>query len=527
MFGTMAASRTPKVCTGAIVFSMLEQVLKTIARFRMILPGQQIAVACSGGPDSTALLLILHELSDRLGCGLSVCHFNHRLRGEQSDEDELFVQRLAERLRLPLHSQRADVRHSAQNAHANLEGTARKLRYGFLLSLVQQRLADRVAVGHTADDQAETVLHRLLRGAGTRGLAGIHPVVEGQIVRPLLGLRRQALRDWLTARKQEWREDASNLDLQRTRNRIRHQVLPLLSQFNPRIVETFSDMAELAGDEEAFWKDYLQPIVVGSTSVRDREIIIDIGRLRQQPAAVARRVLRWAVEKVAETASEQPSAGLQLGIVSYDDPGLATGAPTSASAGVIKANSDSSWSRTPGADFEQVQRLLDLALEGRSGTSISLPNKVVARKEFLHLIIVGNEHAERKFEGYSHQIRVPAKVEVPEIGSLFSFELVSLPRGQTRYNSNGKQVLDVRLAATPLTLRNWQHGDGYRPMGHRKRTSLKEFFQRNRVSASLRQAWPVVLAGDEIVWARGLEVAEGFGPDTQSEQAILIEEYRM
>jgi len=508
---------------------MQEQVLKTIARYRMILPGQQIAVACSGGPDSTALLLILHELSERLGCGLSVCHFNHRLRGEQSDEDELFVRRLAERLRLPIVRQEADIRHSARTAHANLEDTARKLRYRFFSSLVQQKQADRVAVGHTADDQAETVLQRLLRGAGTRGLAGIHPLVEGQIVRPLLGLRRQVLRDWLTARKQEWREDVSNFDYQRTRNRIRHQVLPLLCQFNPRIVETLTDMAELARDEEAFWNDYLQPVVLDSASVKDGEILIDIEQLRQQPAALARRVLRWSIERIAAPTSDQPSDGPPSEVMRDEPSGTASRErpPRSASSGLVVAKGDWFTNRALGADFEQIQQLLDLALSGRSGATISLPNKVVARKEFLHLIMRRRDEETRKFGGFVRQIRVPAKVEVPEIGSLFCFELVSLPQGEASYNREGRQELDARLAGSPLTLRNWQHGDGYRPMGHRKWRKLKEWFQRERVSASLRQAWPVLLAGDEIVWARGLAVAEGFAPDTHSEQAILIKEYRI
>ena len=177
--------------------ALLPAVRQTIHRYGMILPGERVAVACSGGPDSTALLLILRELADELGCTLAVCHFNHRLRGEESEQDEQFVRQLAERCDLPCQVQQADVRHCATSRRANLEDTARTLRYEFFRSLTDSGAAGRIAVGHTADDQAETVLHRLLRGAGGRGLAGIHPVVGKRIIRPLIELRRQALIEWL------------------------------------------------------------------------------------------------------------------------------------------------------------------------------------------------------------------------------------------------------------------------------------------------------------------------------------------
>ena len=486
---------------------MLEQVLKTIARFRMILPGQQISVACSGGPDSTALLLILHELSSRLGFVVSVCHFNHQLRGDESDEDARFVHRLAERLRMPFHIEQADVQSLARMAHANLEGKARELRYGFFLSLVGAGKADRIAVGHTADDQAETVVQRLLRGSGTRGLGGISPVVENQIIRPLIEVRRPDLLEWLKARQQPWREDASNLDLRQTRNRIRHQLLPLLSQFNPRIVETLACTAEIARDEEAFWQGFLPEMLSGSTSLLEEKlgegkILIDLTRLRQTPLAAVRRVLRWAVGRVGQLPhcpSKEPEA---------------------------EGNSQA-WGRPEPVDFQQMQQLLRLAYEGQSGSSVSLPQKVSVQKEFSHLIIEKAGVTERESREFCHRIQVPAKVEVPEIGSSFCFELVPFVPGQGGYNKNCGAFLDRRLIGTPLTLRNWRPGDGFRPKGHGTRRKLKELFQRKRISAGERQGWPVILAENEIIWVRGLEVAEGFSPPPRSEQAILIEECRM
>ncbi len=496
-----------------------KQVLETILRFGMISPGQRVSVACSGGPDSTALAWILQEMSPHLGCTLSVCHFNHRLRGEESDGDEQFVRRLAERLQVPFYLEHADVRRAARSAGANLEGKARELRYGFLFSLTETGKTDRVAVGHTADDQAETVLHRLLRGAGTRGLAGAYPVVEGKIIRPLFDVRRSALLDWLKIQQKPWREDSSNQDLRYTRNRIRRQLLPLLSQFNPRIVETLASNAGIARDEEAFWRDYLEPILLQSTRWVEGKLQIDIERIRKAPPAVARRVLRWATGAVAQMdhrSSKNDSAG----------------------------NSGRKRSKTLPFDSVQIEQLLRFACTGQSGRVLSLPLRMVARKEFSHLFIectnsecAKNERANSECasgehedspnpmpQKFSRRIRIPSQLDVPEINALFAFKLVPWGAGEARYNRRGGELLDAGIAENPLTLRSWQPGDSYRQKGHQRRRKLKELFQRLRVPRSERQGWPVLLCGNEIVWTRGLEVAEGFSPRRQSRQAILIQE---
>ena len=477
----------------------------------MIAPGARIAVACSGGPDSTALLLLLQELSSSLGCALSVCHFNHRLRGEESERDEQFVRELTERLELAFHLGQADVRGSAQSAGANLEAKARELRYAFFRSLVEEGKADRVAVGHTADDQAETVLHRLLRGSGTRGLAGIYPVVDDRIIRPLLEVRRSEIVSWLEARQQVWREDSSNRDLRFLRNRIRHELLPALHGFNPRVVETLAGTAEIARDEENFWRNYLPAIISQTASVEGGKVLLDIGRLRDLHPAVVRRVLRWALGRAAqgECASMVPALA--------QESEQAAGAPEAA---------DSALSAFPqSGDFEQIQRLLHLAFEEQSGRSLSLPGKLEAKLEFSHLILQ-RDGTGKRFPGFLYSVRVPGAVEVPEIGSSFSFEIVPMESAGERYNETGACLLDQRLGGLLLTLRNWQPGDGYKPEGHRTHRKLKELFRRNRIAASERPAWPVVVAENQVVWARGLAAAEEYSPRPGSRQAVLLREYR-
>ncbi|MBI4461145.1 MAG: tRNA lysidine(34) synthetase TilS [Acidobacteria bacterium] len=482
------------------------RVLKTIRSFQMIRPGQRIAVACSGGPDSTALLLLLHELRDRLGCTLSVAHLNHRLRAGESDADEQFVRALAERLQLPVHVEQMDVRAHAEQARANLEETARLSRYRFFLSLIQAGSADCVALGHTADDQAETILFRLLRGAGTRGLAGIHPVVADQFVRPLLETRRQAILDWLQERRQTWRVDASNLELRYTRNRIRHQLLPSLAEFNPRIVETLADTARLARDEEVFWREYLQPVLArtlhreSGVSTEAGRVLVDIPTLAELPQAVARRILRCAIAETAQFSSPQPPDGTDR-TEQTDFPGLYA---------------------APLADFDQTQELLRLALHGQSGAVMVLPRNIGARKEFQHLILQAQGRVRQKEFRYS--LQVPALVEVPILGAAFALEFVPLPQGQARYNGKGGGWLKSRLAESSLLLRNWQPGDAYQPSGHRKRKKLKELFQRDRVPFRERESWPVLVAEEQVVWARRWGADAAFAPAADSTEAILIQE---
>src|SRR5438552_12800701 len=174
-------------------------------------PGDRVGVAVSGGADSVALLLLLQELHEKLGIVLSVVHFNHKLRGKASDADEVFVAKLAAKHGLEFHSASVDVAKKAKKERANLEDAARRARYDYFRSLAESGDCGRIAVAHTADDQAETVLAHLFRGTGLAGLGGIHPLA-GPVIRPLLNVRRNELRHFLRARKQNWREDATNRD---------------------------------------------------------------------------------------------------------------------------------------------------------------------------------------------------------------------------------------------------------------------------------------------------------------------------
>ena len=287
-----------------------------------IRPGDRICAAVSGGADSVALLLTLHAANqtknDSLGIGLSATHVHHGIRGAEADADQQFVADLCARLQIPLHIHQADVPNRVAATGETLEEAARTIRYDYFASLIANGHADSVLTAHTLDDQAETVLMKLLRGAWTEGLSGIHPVVtlpKGKILRPLLQTRRSEVEAYLRSLNQPWREDASNTDTAFTRNRIRHTILPLLRTENPSIDQTLANLAELAREEDSRWQNELdrltpqlllpgKPVRGGGRSVAttpgesQSSVSIELERLRTLDSALRRRILRAAARQL-------------------------------------------------------------------------------------------------------------------------------------------------------------------------------------------------------------------------------------
>lgn len=335
-----------------------------------IRPGDRVCAAVSGGADSVALLLLLHEGNalprESLGVGLSAVHVHHGLRGDEADADLEFVRELCQRLEVPLHVRHASVpERMAQSREAGrtetVEEAARAVRYACFEEVLREGQADAVLTAHTLDDQAETVLMKLLRGAWTEGLSGIHPIVEvpgtgnreqgrpGRIVRPLLGVRRAELEDYLRERGQSWRTDSSNTDEAFTRNRVRRDLIPKLRDYNPLVDQALANVAELAREDEARWQAELarllpqvllpgKPVRGGGRSVSTaageaESVAIEMERLRGFDPALRRRVVRAAARKLgvrmsfddtarvlalmgfgtAEAVSARVGAGLDLG----------------------------------------------------------------------------------------------------------------------------------------------------------------------------------------------------------------------
>lgn len=491
------------------------QVRHTIQRYHMFRPGDRVGVAVSGGADSVGLLLLLKGMRDELGISLYVLHLNHCLRGAESDKDERFVARLAEAHGLGFISERVDVAAEARRNKWNLEDAGRRLRYAFFGRLAEEGRVTRVAVAHTLDDQAETVLARILRGTAIRGLAAIHPI-RGDVVRPLIESRRQPIRDCLTAAGQPWREDLTNLDTNRTRARLRHVLIPEIEKgFAPGIVERLGHLARTFYDEDAFWTKLIKE--------RLQALVTDTG----SEASIAVSELLAPLPFLREAA--------ERGQTSKDE-------PDSASLSVARRIILAMFSRLTQGEgelsFRHIEEVLDLAIKSRSGHHITLPADTIVERRFDRLVfrrhavafVDGQESSFRgagDTDGYEYVIELSnssgTQVEISPLRTRLALKLIDWPEAQ-RETKVGLSVLDADAIQFPLVLRNWRPGDAYRPVGHRNKRKLKGLFLRHRVPLAERMSWPVLSSGAELVWVRNMPAAEGFSVSAATRRVLIIEE---
>jgi tRNA(Ile)-lysidine synthase len=459
----------------------------------MMRPGDRVGVAVSGGADSVALLLLLLELREKLGVVLSVVHFNHKLRGRVSDTDEEFVAKLAAKHGLEFHTASVHVAKKAKKERANLEDTARRARYDYFHSLVDSGALTRIAVAHTADDQAETVLAHILRGTGLTGLGGIHPVA-GSVIRPLLQIRRTELQTYLRAKKQKWREDATNRDTIRMRARIRRKLLPVLEKrFQPAIVEHLTTLADFAREDESFLETVVEKRAAElvqkcgeSVRIAATDLLEPLNKV-EEASALSKRLVRHIVKSL------KPRHG-QLG------------------AGHVKA-------------------VLELARHGQSGTSLPLPGGVEVRKERDELAFHAIErksaaNTSSKTPEFAYNIDLPHRAQelrVAELGCVFRFMVIDWPAKRAETSTHGA-VLDRDRLRLPLVLRNWRPGDRMRPLGHRNAHKLKRLLNEKRISRWARDGWPVLTSGGVLAWARSFHVAAEFAADGRTRAGMVIAE---
>jgi tRNA(Ile)-lysidine synthase len=493
--------------------NLQRRVLETVERHKMIVPGDRVGVGVSGGADSVALLHLLAELRTRLGIGVFILHFNHQLRGAEAEEDERFVKALAAEFNLDFESGRADVAREARLHGWNLEDAARRLRYQFFASVAASRGLRSVAVAHTAEDQAETVLAHLLRGTGLAGLAGIYPVA-GLTIRPLLEIGREELREYLRALGRTWREDSTNEDTSRMRARIRHHLLPVLRRdFEPLSVTRLARLAGLAREEEAFWRA-LEDERFRTLASRD-------------PSGNVSLTIQDLLSPLPMLLSATGETGLAL--ESQAPPTLALTRRL-----VRRIVAEMLGSRQK-LTARHVKDVLGLARKSRSGSRIELPGIVVRRIfDRLEFSAISNAaasvtgeftHHSRDFE-YAILLPDASKsscIVVPEIRRRFDLKMIDWPSasGQT---INHRGALDFEKLRWPLLLRNWRPGDSYRPQGHQRAQKVKRLFLESRVPSDARAGWPVMTSDGKLIWASGYPVAQEFAPSSSTQTGLLIVE---
>ena len=625
------------------VHLLAERWLTHIRREELLRAGDRVGVAVSGGIDSVALLRLLIELRLELGIVVCVVHFNHKLRGAESDADQGFVAGLAREHGLEFYCESGNVAQFAAEEHCGLEAAARELRYEFfgkLLgsgeggevhlgtevpqglkpeSLVQldgaaeaaplqtptpmpegvmvantasastvgtlgvkaqnqesdYRSAEsvappqggpqglkpdsagrlsgtaeavpfpdptffqqpnhlsnpisagltKIATGHNLDDQAETVLMRVIRGTGTRGLGGIYPrmVVEneggeghGEIIRPLLQIRRCELERYLQDLKQPWREDSTNAHSKFTRNRMRKLVLPLLErEFNPAVAENLSELAEIARDEEDYWENEISGWLGTVVQWSQPEWARGLPGFGSSEALVG---IQSSQPKSPELWERLQEPGPAVMNASVSRPWLLT-EPRAVQRRVLKAIGQQAGIPL---EFKHVEEILQFAAEdGPSGKELPLPLgwKLVREPQSMAFVTPDLQRQQR-IPDYEYLLSAPGSVLVPELGVVIEALRVGPERQMAEYNPH--QLLHLGLRG-PVIVRNWRPGDRFWPAHTKSPKKVKELLQEQHVAQPERRLWPVIVSGDEIVWMRGFPVPTNWRAKSEQE-AILIRE---
>jgi tRNA(Ile)-lysidine synthase len=451
--------------------ALLRKVAKTIRDHRMILPGDRVLIAYSGGADSTFLAFSLLRLREHLDISLALAHFNHKLR-PGADEDERFVRDAANSWGLPLTVGAGDVRAYARRKRLNLEEAGRRLRYRFLETTAGKIDAQRIATGHTLNDQAETFLIRLFRGAGLEGLSGIHPNLDDRIIRPLIGIEKSELLEALGREGVGHREDPSNRDRRFLRNRIRFDILPRLQgDIDGSLIRRLGGTANLLADDE----DLLRKLATEALAVHGREKgLLQTSELARLDRGLARRIVREFIRR--------DCGGLR---------------------GMTRAD---------------VENILDM----KDGKNLRLHGGIRLRKERGRIRVLPEE-APPPAETFSLLWDGTAPLRILQAGLLISADVPAREEMKARdFDDEAGVFLDRDKLAFPLEVRSPQSGDLFHPLGSPGHKKLKEAFRDRDVAPSERPARPVFLSGDEIIWVLGLPVGEKYKITSSTRRVLHI-----
>jgi tRNA(Ile)-lysidine synthase len=465
--------------------SLQQRVRLAIERDGLIPPGSRVLAAVSGGPDSVALLRLLSLLSAECRFTLAgVAHLNHGLRGEESEADEAFCQELAAEHKLAIEIGRRDVARQARDEHVSIEVAARRARYDFFAGVAERLKIDRIATGHTRDDQAETFLLRVLRGAGATGLAGIRPR-RGPVIRPLLEIRRDELLAFLASLGQPFRTDSSNRDHRIPRNWVRHRLVPLLAEhLNGDIVEVLAREATVLRDEAVFLDRLANEAAARlETALPERGVRLDAAALTELPPALARRVVRQALARTEDA-------------------------------------------RFHG--FDHVEQVLALARPVGESSAADLPGVRVERNGASVVLYKRGPRSRPAARGFRYELPVPGRVTIPECACRIEARTRRRPAvqsitGKALGIDQDTALIDAAAAASGLAVRSRHPGDSIRPLGLKGRKKLQDVLVDRKVPREQRDRVPLVVdADDRVLWIGGHVVSEDACVTARTRSVVVL-----
>ena len=452
-----------------------------ITQHQMIQPKETVLVGVSGGVDSLALLHALHTLRDQLDCQLHVVHLDHGFR-EDSVEDALYVAKQADQLDLPISSTRIDVPQLMQEQKLSAEVAARQARYQFYECVSEQIGATKIALGHHRDDQAETVLMNLLRGAGVSGLKGILPVRDGKFIRPLLAFSREEIEDFVTRLGLEPCRDATNYQLNYLRNRIRLELIPVLERtYNSNLQNTLNQTAELLRAESDYLEDLAHDAFQACrlASCTPDAVVLDLCLFREYHLALRRRILRLAFAEV--------------------------------------------FGEVRDLYFNHFELMLNLIDGEVPNTSLDLPNGREFRRAYNRILIQRSTDGHAPFE---YEVAVPGHTPLPLLEAEMTATVVeqSMNYAVADKFPDGKfhAVFDLDLLQLPLKIRQRQDGDRFQPFGMQGTKKLKDLLIDAKIPRQERERVPVLVNGEAIIWIVGYRTSEPFKVRAETKRRLYL-----
>lgn len=448
-----------------------EKVCDTIEKYGLFQPGEKVVVGVSGGPDSLCLAHLLRELRDDYHLKLHIAHLNHRLRGEEAEADAAFVGGLAREWGLTATIEEEDVRAYAKAEHLSLEEAARRLRYSFLTRVAKDMGASCIAVGHNADDQVETIVMHWLRGAALAGLRGMLPKTryEGSwLVRPLLEVIRAEIESYCGSHGLEYRFDRSNLDLTYHRNRIRHELLPLLEGYNPRLRQTLRRSAEVFAQDHAYIQSQVKKAWAEIAQESEGAVSFELEGWRKLSPSLQRYILREAIHRLRRSLRN--------------------------------------------INWVHIEEALSASLERRAGTRITLPQNLYLFKGY-RFFTIGSQLPQPDLPLLpsvgSFPLNVPGVTNLPESDWRVEARVLAkeqLERDWERNPDPWWAALDHESTGSELFLRRRLPGDRFQPLGMCRKKSLGKFMIDAKIPRHLRDTLPLVVSPEQILWVVGWRI---------------------
>jgi tRNA(Ile)-lysidine synthase len=515
---------------------IIDKIKKTIRHYNMLAPGDKVILAVSAGPDSICLLDILKTLSPEMDLKLIVAHFDHGLRGEEDEFETKLSMDIAQSMGLPFETEKASV---LLNNRSSLEERARDARYAFLEKIREKHRAQKIAMGHTLNDQAETVIMRLLRGSGPAGLAGIPPVRDSRIIRPLIEISRDEIMHYIEARSLPFAMDSSNDNKRHLRNRLRHELIPMMLEYQPKLLEHLSRVSNIIRDEDAF----LEPMAldwIGSEITKNNQgdAIVSVSSLRHLADPLKNRVIRNILKSVKGDIypMEYDHILSVCGLLNNERPQCSVDLPNGI---VVKKTYQTIYfiSKAPphpyplpqgerefvGASQQWERELNKTSRQGKRKFRGASPQR---GREFIGALPQGKSEfigaSRQEKREFSLSIEGPGTYHLNAVGQVLILEYINAGSNLSIERNLSIAYLDADKLNYPLVARNFQPGDRFVPLGMKGHKKVKNFFIDLKIPSEERALTPVLTSGSEIVWLCGFRIDERFKVTPHTKRILRV-----